>query len=190
MHTLKKDRPVILIFGGSQGSQKINTLILQILPTLLLTYDVVHQTGKENIEEIKKRSDEILAAHEFKDRYYADGFIDVALFYPKVDLVITRAGSSMFEMVVWQLPMIAIPIPETISRDQRTNAYTMASHGFAVVLEEDNLGANVVLSTITRIFENEHTYMSMIKNAPSFSNSLNAATTIAREIIRIGLSHK
>jgi UDP-N-acetylglucosamine--N-acetylmuramyl-(pentapeptide) pyrophosphoryl-undecaprenol N-acetylglucosamine transferase len=186
---VKKDRPVILIFGGSQGSQTINSTILSILPELLKTYDVVHQTGKANIDAVREISNGLLEGHPFKENYFAEGFIDIALFYPKVDLVITRAGSSMFEMVVWQLPMIVVPISETISRDQRTNAYAMASHGFAIVLEEDNLGPNIVMSAISRILESEETYATMTKNASLLESSKTAATIIAREIIRIGLSH-
>ena len=185
----KKDRPVILIFGGSQGSQAINTAVLKILPVLVSKYDVVHQAGIANLDEVKKISADLLHGNEFKDRYFVDGFLDIALFYPQVDIVITRAGSSMFEMVVWQLPMIVIPIPESISRDQRSNAYAMASHGFASVLEEDNLGSNVLLSMISRIVDNEENYTAMTKNAALMDNSITAATVIAREIIRIGLSH-
>ncbi len=185
----KKDRPVILIFGGSQGSQRINQAVLSVLPSLLNSYDVVHQVGKDNIDQFKSSVNELLKNHEYKDRYFADGFLDISRFYPKVDLVITRAGSAMFEMVVWQLPMIVIPIPETVSRDQRTNAYTMASHGFASVLEENNLTPNILLSTISRILDSEHNYNEMIKHADFFNNSITASTVIAREIIRIGLSH-
>lgn len=185
----KKERPVILILCGSQGSQKINTVVLQALPELLKNFDVIHQTGQDNLEEVKDAASKILSGHIFKDHYFAEGFLDLALFYPKVDLVITRAGSSMFEMAVWQLPMIAIPIPETISRDQRTNAYSMASHSIATVLEENNLSPNILLSMVTRIFESEQSYTAMLKNVSFFDNSLSAATVIAREIIRIGLSH-
>jgi UDP-N-acetylglucosamine--N-acetylmuramyl-(pentapeptide) pyrophosphoryl-undecaprenol N-acetylglucosamine transferase len=186
---VRKERPVILIFGGSQGSQNINNAVLKILPELLESYDVIHQTGKNNIEQVKQTVDTILQGHEFRDRYFADGFIDVALFYPKVDLVITRAGSSMFEMALWQLPMIVIPLPESVSRDQRSNAYAMASHGIATVLEEDNLGSNVLLSMISHILDDEKVYNDMIKGVSLFNNSLTSATVIARELIRIGLSH-
>lgn len=186
---IRKDRPVILIFGGSQGSQIINSTILQMLPILLNSYDIVHQTGKDNIETVKTISESLLKGHQFKDRYFADGFIDVSLFYPKVDLVITRAGSSMFEMVLWQLPMIVIPLPATISRDQSSNAYAMASKGVATVLEENNLGSNILLSMISRIIDSEETYNSMTQNVSFFETSRNAATVIARELIRIGLSH-
>jgi UDP-N-acetylglucosamine:LPS N-acetylglucosamine transferase len=95
----------------------------------------------------------------------------------------------MFEMVLWQLPMIVVPIPETVSRDQRSNAYAMASHGFATVLEENNLSPNILLSMISQILESEEKYMSMTKHAAVYDNSRTAATTIARELVRIGLSH-
>ncbi len=185
----KKDRPVILVFGGSQGSQRINDALLSILPTLLNSYDIVHQTGATNIDVVKEATKSILAEHQFKDRYYAEGFIDVSLFYPKVDLVVTRAGSSMFEMVEWRLPMVVIPIPETISRDQRTNAYTMAGYGAASVIEEENLGPNILLSTISRLLDDEQEYMNMVRHEERVHSSRQAATTIAREIIRISLSH-
>lgn len=184
-----RERPVILIIGGSQGSVKINEAILRVLPTLLAKYDIVHQVGTANLESMKQITDSILREHEFKDHYYMDGFIDVSLFYPKVDLVITRAGSMMFEIALWQLPMIVIPIPESISRDQRSNANTMAGHGVASVIEENNLEPNIFLTEVERIMSNKETYMKMSQAGKQFENSRTAATVIARELIRIGLSH-
>ena len=185
----KKDRPVILILGGSKGSQVINNAILKVLPELLTTYDIVHQAGTANVLDVKNLTEELLKDHTFKNNYYIDGFLDISRYYSNVDLVITRAGSSMFEMAVWQLPMIVVPIPETVSRDQRSNAYAMASHGIATVLEEDNLGSNVLISMIHRILDSPENYHDMIKSAAYFDNSKTAASVIAREIIRIGLSH-
>lgn len=184
-----KERPVILIIGGSQGSVKINEAILRILPQLLAKYDIVHQVGAANTESMKQVTDSILREHEFKDHYYMDGFIDVSLFYPKVDFVITRAGSMMFEIALWQLPMLVIPIPESISRDQRTNANTMAAYGAASVIEENNLEPAILLTEIERIMGHQEIYMKMSQAGKQFENCRTAATTIARELIRIGLSH-
>ncbi len=184
-----KDRPVILVIGGSQGAQVINDAILKILPELLNTYDVVHQVGVNNLSDMKSFSNSILKDHTFKDRYYVEGFIDVALFYSKVDLAITRAGSMIFEIGLWQLPMIIIPIPESISRDQRSNAYTAASLGVATVIEEGNLSSIVLMNEIKRIFDNKDIYKKMSDNCKVFDNSKDAASVIAREIISIGLSH-
>lgn len=184
-----KDRPVILVIGGSQGSQAINDAVLKMLPELLNTYDIVHQAGTAKLEDVKKLSESILKDHQYKDRYYVEGFIDVALFYPKVDLAITRAGSMIFELALWQLPMIIIPIPEAISRDQRSNAYTAASLGVATVIEEDNLSSGVLMNEIKRILDDKKTYKKMSSSCKTFDLSRTAASTIAREIIRIGLSH-
>lgn len=184
-----KERPVLLIIGGSQGSKVINEAILRILPELLNKYDIVHQTGEANLVEMKQVTDSILRDHEFKDHYFFDGFIDLGIFYPKVDFVITRAGSMMFEIALWQLPMIVIPIPETISRDQRSNAYAMSGRGIASVIEENNLSPNIMLTEIARIMEDRENYAKMAAHGKDFENCRTAASTIARELIRIGLSH-
>ena len=186
---IKKERPVLCILGGSQGSQRINDLIVTLLPSLLKKYDVVHQVGTKNLSNIKSVTNLILEKNEFKDRYFVDGFIDVSLFYPKVDLVITRAGSALFELAMWQIPSIIIPIPESISRDQRSNAYAYVRTGAAIVLEEENLTENILITSIEQILQ-EDFYNKMIKSCKEFDYSRNAATLIARELIGIGLSHQ
>jgi UDP-N-acetylglucosamine--N-acetylmuramyl-(pentapeptide) pyrophosphoryl-undecaprenol N-acetylglucosamine transferase len=186
---IEHERPVMLIIGGSQGSKNLNEAILRILPQLLDKYDVVHQVGEANKDDMKQVTDSILKNHEFKDHYYMDGFIDMAVFYPKVDFVITRAGSMMFEIALWQLPMLVVPIPESISRDQRSNAYAMAGRGAATVLEENNLAPTIMLTEISRIMDNKETYLKMAQAGKQFENCRGAASTIARELIRIGLSH-
>lgn len=184
-----KERPVILVIGGSQGSQNLNDAMLQVLPELLNKYDVVHQVGTANEAGMKQVTESILKEHPFKDHYFMSGFIDLAVFYPKVDFVITRAGSLMFEIAMWRLPMLVVPIPETVSRDQRSNAYAMAGRGVATVLEENNLSPNIMLTEISRIMDDRETYEKMSEACAQFENSRTAATTIARELIRIGLSH-
>lgn len=183
------ERPAILVIGGSQGSRNVNEAVLRILPQLLEKYDIVHQTGDANLEEMKQVSKSILKDHPFADHYYLDGFIDLSIFYPKVDMVITRAGSMMFEIALWQLPMLVIPIPESISRDQRSNAYAMAGRGIASVLEENNLAPSIMLTEINRIMEDAGNYKKMSEAGKQFDRSRNAASVIARELIRIGLSH-
>ena len=185
-----KERPVILIIGGSQGSQLINDNILKVLPELLKKYDIVHQVGTQNVEDMKKVTESILRNNEFRDHYFVDGWIDVDIFYPKVDLVITRAGSAMFEMAVWQLPMLVIPINKQISRDQTSNAYAMAGLGIATVIEENNLSPSIILSEISRILDDKENYKKMSESGISkFDNSRHAASVIANELIEIGLSH-
>lgn len=189
VYPLDKKRPVLFILGGSQGAVRLNETVIQALPTLLENFDIVHQAGVKNIDDVKKLTDSLLKDHKFKDRYFVDGFIDVSIFFPKVDLVITRAGSALFEIALWQLPSIVIPIPETISRDQRSNAYAFAKMGLATVVEENNLTPNILISEIVRILSDREVYESMMNKGKNFQLSRNAATVIAREIIALSLSH-
>ncbi|MDQ5962677.1 MAG: UDP-N-acetylglucosamine--N-acetylmuramyl-(pentapeptide) pyrophosphoryl-undecaprenol [Patescibacteria group bacterium] len=184
-----RERPVLLILGGSQGSQRINNVILEAVPELLKRYDIVHQTGDLNTEDVKKVMGEKLKDHEFKDHYFAEGFIDLSLFYPKADFVITRAGSAMFEMALWRLPILVIPIPRSISRDQTSNAYAFASRGLASVLEEENLQESILVKQIDLILKDKNKYEQMVSHMGVFDNSRTAAITIARELIRVCLSH-
>ena len=50
---LSSDLPTILIFGGSQGAQKINEMVLKILPDLIERCQVIHQCGTKNYDKIK-----------------------------------------------------------------------------------------------------------------------------------------
>ena len=53
---LSGGKKVLLIIGGSQGSQIINDVILAVIAQLLRTYEVIHQCGSGNLEGVKKRS--------------------------------------------------------------------------------------------------------------------------------------
>jgi UDP-N-acetylglucosamine--N-acetylmuramyl-(pentapeptide) pyrophosphoryl-undecaprenol N-acetylglucosamine transferase len=183
-------RPVLLVLGGSQGSLRLNESLLGVLPEMLETYDVVHQTGPKHIEIVKQLTDKILEGNPKKDRYYAEGFIELSVFYPKVDCVITRAGSTtLFETALWHLPQIIIPIPESISRDQHTNAYAFFKHGTSTVIEENNLTPHVLLAEINRIMTHKEVYEKMSEAGKSLDYSRDASTTIALEALRIALSH-
>lgn len=184
-----EDKKTILVLGGSQGSTTFNDVVIRMLPDLLQKYNVIHQVGVNNVEDVKKVTAELLKDNENKDAYASEGFIDIRSMYGKVDLVITRAGSAMFEMALWQLPMIVIPIPETVSRDQRSNAYAMAGRGIATVLEENNATPSIILSEIYRILDNKEQYLKMAYAGKQFENSRKAATIIADELLRVGASH-
>jgi len=183
-------RPVLLVFCGSQGSLKINEAVLSALPELMETYDVVHQTGPLNFETVKAISQKVLANNSHKDRYYVDGFIDPGIFYPKVDCVVTRGGSTtLIETALWKLPQIIIPIPESVSRDQRTNAYTFAKLGTATVIEENNLTPHLLVSEINRICGDREIFERMSKAGEALAYTRGASDIIATEMLRIALSH-
>lgn len=184
------ERPLLLILGGSQGSSVINNVMTTALPELLNYFDVVHQTGKDHEGAIKILAESLLLDHKYKNRYFCSGFIDLALYYPKADIIVSRAGSTtLFESAIWQIPSLVIPIPQSISRDQTKNAYTFASIGTCLVIEETNLSKNIIITDLRNLIEDKVKYGGMSKAGEKINYSRDASLIIAKEMLRIAHNH-
>jgi UDP-N-acetylglucosamine--N-acetylmuramyl-(pentapeptide) pyrophosphoryl-undecaprenol N-acetylglucosamine transferase len=186
------DIPVLLILGGSLGARTINDQVISILPKLVEKYYVIHQTGKANIEEVVGTSNVVLTDNKFKNRYRASEYLNnlnMSMSAGASDLIISRAGSAIFEIAHWGVPSIIIPITDTNGDHQRQNAYNYARFGGAIVIEEANLSPNILLSEINRVMDDKNLTKKMSDGAKSFIKT-DAADLIAKEIIRIGLQHE
>lgn len=189
---LEKNVPVILVLGGSLGAVAINDAILRALPELLKNYQVIHQTGEANFEEVTQLASVILNNVDEKGRYHPFAYLNelaMRMASGAADLVISRAGSTLFEIAAWGLPSIVIPIPKDVSHDQTTNAIAYAKTGAAVSIEQNNLSPVLLTSEIHRIMDNPDLYARM-KLAAEAAGSTNAAKIIAQELVDIGLSHE
>jgi len=185
--------PIIFIEGGSQGSVAINDVVLEALPLLLEKYQVVHQTGEANIAEVEGRAKIALGTSPNAGRYRAFGYLNelsLRMTAGAAKLVVSRAGAgSIFEIAIWGLPSILVPIPETISHDQTKNAFAYAKTGAAVVIEQNNLRPGVLLSEIDRILEHEEISRTMSQSARAYAR-VDASRTIAEALLAISLSHE
>src|SRR5262249_39536744 len=150
---LKRELPVILILGGSLGSQAINDAVLGALPKLLQKYQVVHQTGEANIKDVEGRAKVVMGTSPLLERYKPFPYLnDLAMRMSAgaAALVISRAGSTIFEIASWGLPSIIIPIPEPVSHDQVKNAFAYARAGACAVIEQNNLTPGLLTSEVER----------------------------------------
>jgi UDP-N-acetylglucosamine--N-acetylmuramyl-(pentapeptide) pyrophosphoryl-undecaprenol N-acetylglucosamine transferase len=189
---LEKDVPTILIIGGSLGSQIINEKILDALPKLIEKYQILHQTGKNNVLEVSQTSEVILTNNPNKSRYRVFDYLNdltLTMAAGAANLIISRAGSTIFEIACWGVPSIVIPITESNGNHQRINAYAYARSGAASVIEEANLTTNVLLGEIDRILQDKNMREKMSVAAKNFTHP-DAAEIIARELINISLNHE
>ena len=183
--------PVILILGGSQGSARINEVIMDILPELVKKYSVIHQTGKNNFDEMSNTAKVVLDKSLNHERYKPFDYLNaltLRMAAGSADIVISRAGSTIFEIAAWGIPSIIVPIPEGVSHDQTSNAFAYAASGACSVVEEVNLTPHIFISEIDRILNNPAIIEAMKKGAESFTHK-DAAAKIAREIVNIALDH-
>ncbi len=182
---LTSQKPVIFVLGGSQGAIKINEIILNTLSQLLEKYEIIHQCGPNNFEQLKQTLGQSTSSNE----YHLFPFLDekqIALSYLAADLIISRAGAgSIFETAICGKPSILIPLPHAAGNHQRKNAFAYAQAGATIVIEQANLTPNIFLNEIQKIFNQPDLKQKMTANARSFSQA-EAGQKIAQALVEMG----
>ncbi len=183
----------IFIIGGSSGAETINDIVIDALPSLLKKYQVIHQAGANNIQEIKNRLPVVMSEQDDVTRYKIYGLmnpLEMKMAAGIADLIITRAGStSLAEIALWGIPSIIIPIPENVSRDQKSNAYEYARTGAGIVIEQANLTPSILTSEIDQMLDNPKRYQNMQELARANAKE-DAGRLIAQELINITVAHQ
>lgn len=188
---LEKNIPVIFVVGGSLGAELINNTIIDALPRLLKNYQVIHQTGVRNFKMVTERTSIVLADSPEKSRYTPIAFLNplqMKMAAGAATLIISRAGSTLFEISSWGVPSILIPFTNSNADHARKNAFAYARVGACTVVEEMNMTANILSTEIERILNDQKTLAQMTEAAKSFYKP-GGAEKIAREILNIALSH-
>jgi UDP-N-acetylglucosamine--N-acetylmuramyl-(pentapeptide) pyrophosphoryl-undecaprenol N-acetylglucosamine transferase len=147
------DAFTLLVFGGSQGAHVLNTAVadaVELMGPERNRMALIHQTGKADLEEIKARYRGLGC-----DAFVTEFIDDMSTAYKRADLVICRAGAtSVAEMGVCKKPSILVPFPFATDDHQTKNAEAMAAAGAAVVIRQENLGGESLLSTIRSLRDN------------------------------------
>ena len=185
MFHLTGEKSVILILGGSQGSQRINDIVLQALSDILKNFELIHQVGINNFKEVESESKIVIDKNLIK-YYHILPFLnqeELANALRIADLVISRAGSgSIFEIAALAKPSILIPLPESAQNHQVKNAYIYAENGACKVLEESNLAPHFFLDRIEYLFSHTDNLEAMKYKAKDFSKPY-AAKIIASYLL-------
>jgi len=189
---LESELPVILILGGSQGAELINNTVLDALPRLVKNFQIIHQTGINNFRNVAGRAEVVLASSPEKARYLPFAFLNplaLKMAAGVATIIVSRAGSTIFEIASWGVPSIIVPITTTNGDHQRKNAFSYAHTGACNVIEEMNMTANILSSEIERITSDKAIWNHMAQSAKAY-NKPDAAMKIARELVDMALAHE
>lgn len=189
---LEGGTPVVLILGGSQGSALMNDVLIDSIVELTTRYQVIHQTGKKNFDLVKDTMEIVLKGNPNSYRYHPFDYLnDLAMRMAAgiSDVVVSRAGSSIFEIAGWGLPSIIVPLNKEVSHDQTANAFSYARSGACTVIEEHNLTDGILISEIDRIINNQSIRDRMKQGAKEWSHP-DAADKIAQVILELALKHE
>lgn len=178
-------KPVILILGGSQGAQRINDKILEILPEILKNFELIHQCGEKNYEEVRAE-EKITITKDLEKYYHLFPFLkeeELKKAYAVCDLIVSRAGAgTIFEIAALGKPSILIPLSEAAQAHQLKNAYSFAAGGAALVLEEENFTPHFFLEKLKYLMSHPQELEKMAKMAQEFSKP-EAGEIIANYIV-------
>lgn len=156
-----KNKPTILVVGGSLGSKIMNENVRKSLDKLK-DYNIIHLCGKNNLSNIKKDN--------YVELEFANNIEDL---YALSNIVISRAGSNVInEILALNKPNILIPLSKKASRgDQILNANYFKEKGYSKVILEEDLSPNSLVNSINQLNNEKEKYIqSMQKSSTKLAN--------------------
>lgn len=165
---LTSDKPVILIIGGSLGAAAVNQAVRNVLPELLKDFQVIHLCGKNKLDTSLQGVKGYVQYEYIKD--------ELKDLFALTDIVISRAGANAIcELLALHKPNLLIPLSASASRgDQILNARSFERQGFSMVLEEEELTDESLLSAVHQLYDNRAQY----KKAMTVSGQQDSIDTI------------
>lgn len=129
---LDPDRVTVGVFGGSLGAGVLNRAVARMVdrwsgPPIQL----VHLVGEAHLDSMKGSEQPWWKVLGYEDR--------MDLFYAASDLVVSRAGGSVAELLVTRTPAVLVPGRFGSGAHQRANAEALAREGAALMVTEDEL---------------------------------------------------
>ncbi len=158
---IPQNAKVVLVLGGSQGSRKINRLIMKVAEKLY-NYEFIMIAGKD----YEKLWDEFYIPRNVK---IFEFFEDMSVPYMASDIAVSRAGgSAIAELIHFKIPTIYIPYPKAKDNHQFYNAKAVVDRKLGMMIEESDLDLNVMKEAIIELMNKREEYK---KNLLKFNNS-------------------
>jgi UDP-N-acetylglucosamine--N-acetylmuramyl-(pentapeptide) pyrophosphoryl-undecaprenol N-acetylglucosamine transferase len=179
---IAEDDRCLLVFGGSQGARTINLAALGAFVDAGAderAFHVLHIAGHRDYDHARERLEAAGAVERYTLLRYEPGLADALA---ASDLVLARAGGSIFELAAAGRPAILVPYPHAAGRHQHLNAEWMAGGGAALVIEDDELTGERLRSLSAELLLDGERLRRMSAAAAALARP-DAADRIAAEIL-------
>lgn len=141
---LEKDKPMILIFGGSQGAQAINESMIGIAKANLnKEYQIMWATGPKQYDLMKEKfENENLNINYIKNMKIVPYIYNMEEMMNLADVIVARSGAmTITEISNLGKPSILIPLPNVSNDHQLYNAKVLEKVGAAKIILNKDLTA-------------------------------------------------
>jgi len=167
-------KPVIMIIGGSLGSQVVNAVVRESLSTLLHEFNICHICGKGNKVEDQKG---------YRQFEYVN--TELTHFFAMADIVVSRSGATtLFELLALRKPALLIPLASNASRgDQILNARSFENQGYSHVLQQENLTSETLITALSAAF-NDRKKMISAMDCSSVSDGVESVVKVIDSVVK------
>jgi len=167
-------KPVILVIGGSLGAVAINNAVRNILPKLLENYQVIHLCGKDKLDASLNHTKGYVQFEYIKE--------ELSDLMAAADIMISRAGANAIcEILALRKPNILIPLSAQASRgDQILNAASFEKAGYSIVIQEEELTDEKLLTAVNQAYNSQEEYKKAMKRS-QLNNSIEKIVGLINE---------
>jgi UDP-N-acetylglucosamine--N-acetylmuramyl-(pentapeptide) pyrophosphoryl-undecaprenol N-acetylglucosamine transferase len=167
-----EEETCVLVFGGSQGARSINQAAVKAFAGA--RFRVLHAAGERDLASL-----ETPGPHYDLRGYVKE--LDEALLAS--DLVVARAGGSIFEIAAHGRPAILIPYPHATGDHQSANARFMERAGAAVVVPDQELTPARLAQEVGGLLADPTRLAAMARASAGLARP-EAAREVARELLK------
>ena len=165
---LNNEKPLVLIFGGSQGAQKINEAIMGIIKNKLnKEYQIIWATGPKQYDIIKEKlEDANININYIENTKIVPYIYNMEEIMNVSDLIVSRSGAmTISEIANLAKPSILVPLPNVSGDHQMYNAKVLANKNAAIIIKNDDLNTVDLNTKIKEIVLDKNKKEQMGKNA-------------------------
>ena len=175
---LRRDLPVLLVTGGSQGARALNAALDGALSAIRNAgVQVLHITGPKNVDDIQAPAGTV--------PYVAVPYVDqMELAYAAADFALCRAGAmTCAELTAVGMPAAYVPLPIG-NGEQRLNALPIVQRGGGLLVEDAEVSAEWIMNSLLPVLTNIDQVAAMSEAAAAMGRR-DADRRLAQAVIEI-----
>jgi UDP-N-acetylglucosamine--N-acetylmuramyl-(pentapeptide) pyrophosphoryl-undecaprenol N-acetylglucosamine transferase len=173
---IEPDETCVLVFGGSLGARSINLAAVEAFAGA--PFHVLHVSGRRDHPELVAGA--LPADYDLREYLPLGDFVDALA---AADLVVARAGGSVFEIAAHGLPAVLVPYPHASADHQSANARWMSEAGAAVVIADAELSGARLGGEVATLLADRERLQAMSAAAKRLARP-EAARDVAEELLQ------
>lgn len=157
------EKPIVLMFGGSLGAEKMNEALVQMIEeNRIRDFNLIASTGERHYESISESIKKTTDLTKVKNIKVVPYIYNMEEIFFAADVVVGRAGAiTVSEITALGKAAVLIPSPYVAHNHQEYNARYLEKNGAAKVVLENEVSGERISEEISSILKNKETLAKM-----------------------------